>query len=124
MNSNNNVNHYVVLTIFLLVFCMAAVYYKPASTNIEIHINRLIPRRLGASDLRKRSKALIELTPKAKQDDKTFLNFLKNLKLRYTSSSSTEFVVKDDSFFRSSLDENNNISPQSFETDTTYEEKM
>ena len=124
MNSNNIVNHYVVLTIFLLVFCMTAVYYKPASTNIEIHINRLIPRRLGASDLRKRSKALIELTPKAKQDDKTFLNFLKNLKLRYTSSSSTEFVVKDDSFFRSSLDENNNISPQSFETDTTYEEKM
>ena len=103
---------------------MAAVYYKPASTNIEIHINRLIPRRLGASDLRKRSKALIELTPKAKQDDKTFLNFLKNLKLRYTSSSSTEFVVKDDSFLKSSSDENNNISPQSFETDTTYEEKM
>ena len=92
MNSNNNVNHYVALTIFLLVFCMTAVYYKPSSTNIEIHINRLIPRRLGVSDLRKRSKALNELTPSVKQDDKTFLKFLKNLKLRYTASSSTELI--------------------------------
>ena len=124
MNSNNNVNHYVVLAIFLLVFCMATVYYKPATTNIEIHINRLIPRRLDATDLRKRSKALNELTSTAKQDDNPFLKYLKNLKLSYTLSSSTEFVVKDDSFLKSSLDESANISPQIFETDTTNEGNM
>ena len=124
MNSSNNVNHYVVLTVFLLVFCMATVYYKPATTNIEIHINRLFPRKLDATDLQKRSKALNELSSTVTQDDNPLLIYLKNLKLSYTSSSSTEFVVKDGSFFKSSLDENVNIPPQSFETGTTYEEKM
>ena len=121
MNSNNNVNHYVVLTIFLLVFCMATVYYKPATTNIELHINRLTPRRLDATELRKRRKAL---SSTAKQDDNPFLKYLKNLKLSYTSSSSMDFVVKDASFLKSSLDESANISPQIFESDTTYEENM
>ena len=121
MNSNNNFNHYVVLTIFLLVFCMATVYYKPATTNIEIHINRLIPRRLDATDIRKRSKALSSTD---KQDDNPFLKYLKNLKLSYTSSSSMNFVVKDASFLESSVDESANISPQIFELDATYEETM
>ena len=31
----------------ICVFCLATIYYKPTSTNIEIHINRLIPLQRG-----------------------------------------------------------------------------
>ena len=51
MNSNQ-VTVYVALLLSLSAFFMVTIYLNPNSTNISVHINRLIPTEKGAHSIR------------------------------------------------------------------------
>ena len=95
MNKNNHINHYLVLMLFLFVLCMVTIYYKPVSTNIEIQINRFSPNRRNSIHNDKEEN---NLNFPNQQDVNSILDFLKNIKLSYTSSSTIEVLAKDHSF--------------------------
>ena len=94
MNSKNHINHYLVLMLFLFVLCMVTIYFKPVSTNIEIQINEFAPFRRNS--INKDTKENDWNFPNEK-DVGSILDFLRNMKLSYTSSSTVEVLVNDHS---------------------------
>ena len=94
MNTNNHINHHLVLMLFLFVLCMVTIYFKPVSTNIEIQINEFAPFRRNS--INKDTKENDWNFPNEK-DVSSILDFLKNIRFSYTSSSTVEVLVNDHS---------------------------
>ena len=92
MNKNNHINHYLVLMLFLFVLCMVTIYYKPVSTNIEIQIKRVSPNRRKSIHNDKEEN---NLNFPNQQDVNSILDFLKNIKFSYSSSTTVEVLAKD-----------------------------
>ena len=95
MNTNNHMNNYLVLMLFLFVLCIVTIYYKPVSTNIEIQINRFAPNR-RISIIKDKEENNWNFPDE--KDVNTILDVLKNIKFSYTSSSTTEVLLKDPSY--------------------------
>ena len=108
MTLNNHINPYTVLITFLLLFCFVTIYYKPKVTNIEIHINRSVPKRNNTINDQDNNK----WNDFNEKDKISILDIFKDLKLSYSSSFTTEFLVKDRSSFKPPIEIKTEVSPQ------------
>ena len=71
---------------------MVTIYFKTVSTNIEIHIKEFAPFRRNS--IYKDTKENDRNFPNEK-DVSSILDFLKNIRFSYTSSSTVEVLVND-----------------------------